>query len=188
MNNKKNFILFSVFGALLVIIITLINQATEGFLSQFPVINDNNKAIEVDKKETDLEMREEPTRPMNQHSMDNIATLISQSYQEQQTQISLSQYELNRPYTLTIKTSNQGTQLQGEIRLNGRSIQSLNQHQTVINLSPYLQVGKQMIEISGNYTPINDSIIIELKSQNSQTSQTTSGTGQLQQRLIINVE
>jgi hypothetical protein len=104
----------------------------------------------------------------------------------QVTSIDLSFNDLNKPLWLTIRVSN-GARIQGQIKLDGRVIQSLNSQETKVNLSSYLKRGQQEISVTGSYSPIQSSVMIELNGENNQVSQQSSGNGSLNQVLIIGV-
>lgn len=110
-----------------------------------------------------------------------------QGEQVQETAINLSTDELRYPHFLKIDTLKSGTQLTGQIKINGKFFQRFDRH-LKINLSPYLTRGKNTIQISGRYRPTNDSIKIELIGANNQVSQETGGNGYLNQILIVEVK
>jgi uncharacterized protein YxjI len=107
--------------------------------------------------------------------------------QTQETTISLKADALRHPHFLTINPSTKGTQLTGDITLDGKLLQRLN-NSTTINLAPRLTRGKHAIKISGKYYPIRDSIQIEFIGPNTQVNQETGGSGYLNQTLIIEVK
>ncbi len=116
------------------------------------------------------------------------ARYFSQSYQEQQTTINISSSALDKPHVLSISASQQETQLTAEISLNGQLIKSFTGNHNVLDLSPYLTLGRQIVSISGNYTPSHASVKIELMGKTTHISQETGGSGELQQQLIFNVK
>lgn len=108
---------------------------------------------------------------------------------QQQAQVITHQIDaasLNRPYWLSIKTTN-STLMKGQITLNGKVIYSLTQSNTRLDLASYLKVGKNTIIISGNYYPVNASVMIELNNQDTHIKQKTSGNSLLNQILILEV-
>jgi hypothetical protein len=109
------------------------------------------------------------------------------SYQKQQTAVNLSTSDLNEANFLSISASQPETQLTATVSLNGQLIKSLTDDDNVLDLSPYLNLGKQIVSISGNYTPDRASVNIEFKGKTTHISQETTGTGQLQQQLIFYV-
>lgn len=107
--------------------------------------------------------------------------------QSQTTVISVDSTNMSQPYILRISAP-EGTQLTGQVTLNGRVITELKDNQTEINISPLLSKGTQTIKISGTYQPAQSSVKIEISGPNTQLSQETSGYGILDQSLIINVQ
>lgn len=113
------------------------------------------------------------------------ATGIKQSTQT--TTISLSVEDLNNPHILTISAVPNSTQFSGQIELNGNRLQNLGNRGTEVNLTPVLRVGENTLKIIGNYYPANAAITVELKGQNTNVSQQTSGNGVLNQIIVIDV-
>ncbi len=106
----------------------------------------------------------------------------------QETTVSLDAVELKQPYLLKITISDINTELiAGEIKLDNRVIKSLNNSHIEINLSPLLSTGIHKVEISGKYRPANSTVKVELLGSQTQVSQETSGSGTINQILIINV-
>ncbi len=112
---------------------------------------------------------------------------ITLTFARQQTTINLSLADLRQACMLTIKATNPATRLTGQIKLDGRLIQTLSDRPSEINLSSYLKPGKHQIEILGSYTPAHASITVELRGTGTQVTQQTGGSGQLNQLLMINV-
>lgn len=120
-------------------------------------------------------------------SMPQGTNAIAQVQQQtQETTINLSANDLKSPYWLSIRTPN-ATKVQGQIKLNGKVIQSLNDQNTQINLSSYLSVGINEITITGNYYPAQASVTVELNGNNNNITQQTSGSGSLNQSLRVEV-
>ena len=93
----------------------------------------------------------------------------------------------NEASFLSINASQPGTQLTAGVFLNGQLIKSLTNDDNVLDLSPYLTLGEQVVSISGNYSPADTSIEIAYKGKTTRISQKTTGTGKLQQQLIFHV-
>ncbi len=104
----------------------------------------------------------------------------------QESTFSLSSANLNQPQTLKINSS--GTELKGEISIDGKVVQQLDQNQSEINLSPYLSTGKRKVEIKANYTPPSANISVEIEGSGSHISQQTSGSGTLNYTLNLTVQ
>lgn len=112
----------------------------------------------------------------------------AKSSQNQQTAVNLSLSDLNEANLLSITASQPETQLTAGVSLNGQFIKSLTDDDNVLDLSPYLTLGKQVVSISGNYTPENASIEIAYRGKKTRISQKTTGTGELQQQFIFHVK
>jgi len=112
----------------------------------------------------------------------------SKSYQKQQTAVDLNLSDLNEASFLSISASQPGTQLTAEVSLDGQFIKNLTDDDNLLDLSPYLTLGKQVVSISGNYIPDRASIKIEFKGKMTHISQETTGTGKLQQQFVFHVK
>ena len=110
----------------------------------------------------------------------------SNSLQEQKTVINIDSAKLKLPHILSISTPI-GTQVTGQISVNGVVIKRLTNPETSINLSSYLSRGRQTITISGSYKPAQSSVEVTFSSPGTQVSQETGGGGILRQTLIIDV-
>ncbi len=113
--------------------------------------------------------------------------LIADSYQLQESAISLDLDELHKPVILKIESHRASGKITGDIRVNGRLIQSLSRSQAGIDLSKYIHRGKNTIEIIGVYYPRDSDIEISVESDLSKMVQETSGNGKLNQRIVLNV-
>lgn len=122
-----------------------------------------------------------PQQPINQGVMG-----VNLNIQE--TTVSLDAVDLKQPYILRVSIANANPRLiAGEIKLNNRVIKSLSNNQIEINLSPLLSIGMHKVEISGKYNPANSQVKVELLGGQTQVTQETSGSGTINQILIINV-
>ena len=108
--------------------------------------------------------------------------------QVQKTTVFLESEDLKEPYLLQISASSSLTDLSGSISCNGQIIQRLSHQKTTINLSPYLQLGQNNVSIVGQYSPSRISMDVELIGPGTQVSQSMSGSGTLNQSLLIDVE
>lgn len=114
-------------------------------------------------------------------------TEYSQSYQQQETGISLNVEDLTQPLWLKITASPGVDKLAGEIKLGDRVIKTITKTSTEIDLAPLLVVGSNQIEITGEYDPSQESIQVELTGKNTSVNQQTSGNSKLNQALAIQV-
>jgi hypothetical protein len=113
---------------------------------------------------------------------------IAISQQTQETTINLDADELKQPQTLSISSSQSLTQMTGDIKVNGRSIKKLSRNSTQINLAPSLKLGKNIVVISGRYSPTNTSVKFEFVTPNNHVSQQVAGSGYIKQVLVIKVQ
>ena len=120
---------------------------------------------------------------------ENIYAQMNRTQQLQYTSINLDHSDLQQPNILRIvKVDNVGKgELKGEVKLGGQKIREINGGITEINLSSLLKPGKNILEITAVYTPINSSIKVDFEGANNFISQQTGGSGKLNQRLIIEI-
>lgn len=107
----------------------------------------------------------------------------TQNSSYQQATVNIDLKNLRQPYILSVKSS--GTQLTGHVRVNGKVIKQLNINDDQFNLSPYLAIGKNTIELSASYSPSRSLIEIALLGTDTRIVQQTSGTGILRHTLIV---
>lgn len=107
----------------------------------------------------------------------------TQNSSYQQATVNINSKNLEQPYILSIKSS--ATQLTGQILVNGKVIKQLNINQDRFNLSPYLAIGKNTIEILASYSPSLSLIEIALLGTDTRIVQQSSGTGILKHTLIV---
>jgi hypothetical protein len=110
------------------------------------------------------------------------------SLQTQETAISLSAAELKKPLMLRVGSSQSLTRATGEIRINGRLLKKLSRTVTQIDLAPNLKLGKNIVTVSGQYSPANAAIDIEFISPNNHVSQEMAGSGIINQTLAIEIQ
>jgi hypothetical protein len=104
----------------------------------------------------------------------------------QRSTLSLQSANLNQPHILKINST--GTQLQGQIKINGKVVKELDNNQSEINLSPYLSTGQQKVEISANYTPLSAAVNVEVNGSGTNISQQTGGNGSLNYKLDLTIQ
>ena len=105
--------------------------------------------------------------------------------QEQTVGLEIDRSDLSTPLWLKVKAVD--SELNGVIELNGKLFQSLNPREHKVNLAPYLHQGTNVVKISGQYYPSHGSVQLELLGAGTQVSQQTSGDGDFQQKLMIEV-
>ena len=114
------------------------------------------------------------------------STQISDNTNIQSDSINISAANRRQPHILKINSG--GAKIRGTIKINGKIVRRLNGKQSQINLSPYLTRGQKKVEISGNYTPATASVKVEMNSTDNNIIQQTSGDGNINYTLNLNVE
>ena len=104
----------------------------------------------------------------------------------QQNTVSIDAHNLRLPYLLSVNIS--GTQLTGQVKFNGKVIKKLTSNYNQFNISPYLSIGKNTIEILAQYYPSSSSVGVELLGSDTRVVQQTSGSGVLRHILTVMVK
>ncbi|WP_026735621.1 hypothetical protein [Fischerella sp. PCC 9605] len=165
--------------AFIVIAIALIYNF--GSVSQSTLMNSDSNSNTVVNSDSDSDMKYFKTFASQQSS----TTSSSSSSGYQKSSLNLSAANLRQPHILRINTS--GSQLSGEITVNGKVVKRLNDNQVEINLSPLLSVGEHIVEISGRYAPASSGVSIELSGPGVSSSQQTSGNGVVNYTLNLSI-
>ena len=110
----------------------------------------------------------------------------SNSSSIQRSSLSMSSENLKQPQILKINAPS--ARLQGEISVNGKVVQRLKDSNNELNLSPYLSVGQQKVEISAQYSPSTAAVSVEIEGSGNNISQKTSGTGNVNYSLDLNIQ
>ena len=104
----------------------------------------------------------------------------------QSSTLTLSKANLSEPHILSVKTS--GKRLIGKIIINdGELVKQLSGNQVEVDLSPYLSVGENTVEINTRYTPASSTVDIEMNGPQTNVSQQNSGNGVLSSEMKIMV-
>jgi uncharacterized protein YxeA len=122
---------------------------------------------------------------MNSFSSFSLQQSSSNSSSYQQTTLSLSAANLNQPHILSINSS--GNQLNGEITINGKAIKRFTNNKVEIDLSPYLSVGEQKIQISARYAPVGSAVNVQVSGPGTNIMQQTKGDGVLNSTINLSV-
>jgi hypothetical protein len=117
-----------------------------------------------------------------------LAGAATVSRQTQKTVISLSTAELKRPLILKIGSAQSLTGATGEVRINGQLLKKLSRTATRIDLASYLRPGKNIVAVSGQYSPETAAVDVEFVSSNNHVSQKMAGSGTINQILVIEVK
>ncbi len=111
------------------------------------------------------------------------AAPLPASSQRQESQVTLPASQLSQPYRLNVLATS--AQFSGDVKLNGRTIHRLRGETNSLNLSPHLSTGEHVLEISGNYSPVQGTVQISLVGSGSTLSQQVSGSGQVSSRIRL---
>ncbi len=150
---------------------------TSAALAQNFIYNSQSSSVNVDNNS---DMNSSST--FNQQSSSSSSS--SSGYQK--NSLNVSAVNLSQPHILRINTS--GSQLSGEITINGKVVKRLNNNQAEINLSPFLSVGEHKVEISGRYAPASSAVSVEISAPGTNVTQQTSGNGVLNYTLDLNIQ
>ena len=101
----------------------------------------------------------------------------------QQAAVNVDSKNLGLPCILNVNISD--TKLNGHVTVNGKVIKLLNSTNNNFNLSPYLLIGKNTIEVLAPYSPGLSLIEVELLGPDTRVVQQTSGTGVLRHTLVV---
>jgi hypothetical protein len=128
------------------------------------------------------------------------AVLVSQSTttvstdadggQVQSTTISVDRADLTQPHILRVQGSADDSPIRMkrvEVKVNGKVTRSIVNKSLELNLAPLLKVGRYEIEISGTSPRPDDTISVSFTGKNTNVTQQSSGTGVINQILVINV-
>ena len=150
------------------------------FRSQVEPGNERNERNERNRRERERESTDRMETPRRQQSR------INSSRAQETSTIDLDSHTLRQPHYLTV-SAEKGTQIIGQITLDGRAIQNIRGNRTAINLSNRLSRGRHLIEVFGNYRPASSSVQVEFSAPDTTVSQTTGGNGVVRQTLILDV-
>lgn len=120
------------------------------------------------------------------YSSSHSSSHSGQSSSQHHSALNVRSRELGQPHILAIATS--GTAMTGQITLNGKIIQPIQETRTEINLSPYLSIGQHILEISVSYTPPSASMSVGFTAPGTQVMNQTSGNGRISHIFNIRVD
>ena len=103
---------------------------------------------------------------------------------KQETTINLTEDDLQEDLLLKINTANN---FAGNIKINGKNIKKIKGNSTKISIFKLLQKGKNILEINGVQKSTGANLQVELIGTNTQISQESGGSGNIQHTLVINV-
>ena len=119
-----------------------------------------------------------------------IVTTDADGGQVQSTSISLDRSDLSQPHLLRVRGSTNNTPVRMdrvEVKINGKVVKTIANNSLELNLAPMMKAGRYEVEISGTSSRIDDTISINFTGKNTNITQQFSGTGSIEQKLIIDV-
>lgn len=123
-------------------------------------------------------------------SQSSVVTTDADSGQVQSTTVSLDRADLSQPHILRVQgsTNNASVRMERvEVKMNGKVIKTIANNSLELNLAPMMKAGRYEIEISGTSPRIEDTISINFTGKNTNFTQQSSGSGIVNQKLVIDV-
>jgi hypothetical protein len=111
--------------------------------------------------------------------------------QVQSTTISVDRADLTQPHILRVQGSANDFPIRMQrvvVKVNGKVVKSIANNSLELNLAPMMKVGRYRVEISGRSPRIDDTISMNFTGKNTNVTQQSSGTGTINQTLVINVQ
>jgi hypothetical protein len=123
----------------------------------------------------------------------NIVNIITDpdGQQVQYSTIAIDRRDLRQPHILRVwgETNNKAIPMeQVEVKINGKVVKTIANSFLELNLSPLLNVGRYIVEVSGTSVYSNVTISLNFTGINTQVNQKSSGSGRIKQKLIINIQ
>ncbi|WP_052055588.1 hypothetical protein [Myxosarcina sp. GI1] len=118
-----------------------------------------------------------------QYTRSSSSSSSSSGTASQQAFVNLDAANINYPYNLNVNTS--AASLNGTVTVNGKAVAQLNSNRSHLNLSPYLSIGTNVIEISAQYSPNSSEIEVRLSGVDTNVVQQSRGSGVLNCTLTI---
>ncbi|WP_373538632.1 hypothetical protein [Chamaesiphon sp.] len=110
--------------------------------------------------------------------------------QIQSTSISLDRADLTQPHLLRVRGSTNNTPIpmqRVEVKINGKVVKTIANKSLELNLAPMMKAGRYEVEISGTSPRLDDTISVNFTGKNTNVTQQFSGTGSIDQKLVIDV-
>ena len=124
-------------------------------------------------------------------SQSSVITTDADGGQVQSTTVSLDRADLSQPHILRVQgsTNNAPVRMERvEVKMNGKVIKTISNNSLELNLAPMMKAGRYEIEISGTSPRIKDTISINFTGKNNNFTQQSSGSGIINQKLVIDVQ
>ena len=120
-----------------------------------------------------------------------IVTTDADGGQVQSTTVSLDRADLSQPHILRVQGSSNNAPVRMErveVKMNGKVIKTIANNSLELNLAPMMKAGRYEVEISGTSPRIDDTISVNFIGKNTNVTQQFSGSGRINQKLIIDVQ
>jgi hypothetical protein len=120
----------------------------------------------------------------------SVTTNTDNSQGVQVTTIGLDRAALSQPHMLRVQglTNNSPVQMrQVDVKINGKLVKSISNNSLELNLAPLMKAGTYEIEISATSPHAEDTISVNFNGKNTNITQQFAGSGNIKQKLVINV-
>ena len=110
--------------------------------------------------------------------------------QIQFTRVGIELADLKRPHILRVGGLMNQTAIpmtRVEVKLNGKVIKTIQNSSLELDLAPMMTTGRYEVAISGTTAQRDATISLNFSGINTQVNQQSSGSGEIEQRMIINV-
>ena len=110
--------------------------------------------------------------------------------QIQFTRVGIELADLKRPHILRVGALMNQTVVpmtRVEVKLNGKVIKTIQNSSLELDLAPMMKTGRYEVAVSGTTAPTDATISLNFSGINTQVNQQSSGSGEIEQRMIINV-
>ena len=120
-----------------------------------------------------------------------IVTTDADGGQVQSTTVSLDRADLSQPHILRVQGSSNNAPVRMErveVKMNGKVIKTIANNSLELNLAPMMKAGRYEVGISGTSPRIDNTILVNFTGKNTNVTQQFSGSGRINQKLIIDVQ
>ena len=110
--------------------------------------------------------------------------------QIQFTRVGIELADLKRPHILRVGALMNQTVVpmtRVEVKLNGKVIKTIQNSSLELDLAPMMTTGRYEVAVSGTTAQTDATISLNFSGINTQVNQQSSGSGEIEQRMIINV-
>jgi hypothetical protein len=119
---------------------------------------------------------------LNEAILDQVST----ASQRQTNTVTIDRIDLSKPHFLTLKTD---AEVSGAVMVNGARVTELTAATTRLDLAPYLtERGTTEIAVIGHYFPHNATVQLQFEGPDIAINQQSSGVGELNYRLNLEVD